>query len=760
MSIRSRRYRLYLFYLCLLLPPVAIGAAAALDSNSNSPLDWVDSSFAPRASFDHFLRRFGSGDLLVIGWPGCRVDRAGVSAVEQALKTDSHFFDSAERSYFERVVSGRSLVQALSAQLGADRAARVARRLRGSWLGENGRSTVVVVALTPDGLVKRGELVDLVKEVVHRRAGVGYGDIHLAGPVMDGLTVDRSSQRALKALALPSSAVVLLLSWWFLGSLRGAGIVFGVSALAQGMTLSLVHYGGETMSALLIVLPPLVQVLAIAGGVHLANYYFGQPATAEVAARRAVETGWLPCLLSGGTTALGIVSLVASGLSPIRSFAVYGAAGVLITTVLTLTLVPGLLALLGVAPRATASSWFRSSYEAIHVRLARCVNRFALVIVSLFLLSMLAASWGFSGLSTSVRIETLFSSGSRILNDYRWLERHVGSLVPIEVLLEWDESAGDWGEQVRLVSRVERAIGELQDVDATLSTASWYGGMLEGRSGTEASRLVPLPPALAEQFGYLNRSDGKQVLRVTAFVSALKPLDYAGLLDRIERVVGATMGREDVHPSSVPETIYTGTMPLVHAIQRRLMWDLLMSFLGALGLVTVVMTLVQAGWWSGVLVMLPNIFPIVVLFGILGWRRIPLDIGSVMTASVALGIAVDDTLHFLVAYRRGADRGLAPVEAAASAYRHCGLAMVQTSVICGLGLLLFALSDFVPTRHFAWMMASLLGLALLGDLVLLPALLLSPLGRRLVAPASGEWGSEVETTFARCDVRETRAEVA
>jgi hypothetical protein len=104
-----------------------------------------------------------------------------------------------------------------------------------------------------------------------------------------------------------------------------------------------------------------------------------------------------------------------------------------------------------------------------------------------------------------------------------------------------------------------------------------------------------------------------------------------------------------------------------------------------------------------------------------------------MTACVALGIAVDDTLHFLLWYRRETRRGATPVIAIQHSFQHCGRAMVQTTVVCGFGLLVFSLSGFVPTQRFAWLMLTLLSTALLADLVFLPAILASPLGSLLAA---------------------------
>jgi multidrug efflux pump subunit AcrB len=119
------------------------------------------------------------------------------------------------------------------------------------------------------------------------------------------------------------------------------------------------------------------------------------------------------------------------------------------------------------------------------------------------------------------------------------------------------------------------------------------------------------------------------------------------------------------------------------------------------------------------------------LFGVLGWIGHSIDIGSVMTASLAMGIAVDDTLHFLTFFQKQIDSGATRQTAVLATYRNCGRAMLQTTLVCGAGLAVFALSDFLPTARFAWMMVALLTAAILGDLVILPALILSPLGKFL-----------------------------
>jgi predicted RND superfamily exporter protein len=127
--------------------------------------------------------------------------------------------------------------------------------------------------------------------------------------------------------------------------------------------------------------------------------------------------------------------------------------------------------------------------------------------------------------------------------------------------------------------------------------------------------------------------------------------------------------------------------------------------------------------------MLPNIFPAILIFGTMGLVGMLCDIGSMMTAGAALGMAVDGTIHFLTWYRRSQEEGNSRHQAIRDAYGECANAMIQSSVICGLGILVFAWSGFVPTSRFAWLMSAMIGTALVGDLVLLPALLASSLGR-------------------------------
>ncbi len=750
---QRKRHLLLAVYAVAALPFIAYGATQALSSNANSPIDWVSPSFPSRREFDEFGKRFGSSDVVLLSWPGCTLDNAGLDRLADDLRHSRLFFAENGQWYFDEVVSGRDIVRSLTSA-GSMPPNTAIDRLSSTWIGPDRRTTWLVVRFTPAALAVRDRLVPYIRAFARRDCGVGEDNLHLAGPVIDGLSVDAASKNSLRSFGPVSAGVVFLLAWWCLGSMRAGLLVFGLSLYGQALTLGLIHFGGQPMNALMIVLPPLIQVLAIAAGIHLVNYYedAAQQGGRAGAAWRALRAGWLPCVLSAATTAIGLASLLASNMVPLQSFGVFGAVGVLATAGLVLLFIPSSLAWwdefaarkLGPAAvvQPGVSTGRSSSVNRIHGRawdfVATGIERHWLGVTVVAVVAMVVLGCGAARLTSSVRIETLFGKESRILKDYAWLEQHVGPTVPIEVVVRYDEpAAGPALDRLRQIERIEAELDQLPGIHGTMSASTLLPPVPSSSGMSPLQRkLVDNQLSQARQSlikgRYLDEADGCERWRVTATLSALDDIDYGALLDQVDARIGPLFG--DGHGDRAKVGIsYTGIMPLVHRIQHALMRDLFVSFLWAFALITAVIVVVQSGLMAGLIAMVPNVFPPLLLFGLLGWLGRTVDIGSVMTASVALGVAVDDTLHFMTFFRRAIATGATPSAAVRYAYRHCGLAMVQTTLVCSGGMLMLAFSNFVPAARFAWMLVALMLLAIVGDLIVLPALLLGPAGRFFVS---------------------------
>jgi predicted RND superfamily exporter protein len=203
----------------------------------------------------------------------------------------------------------------------------------------------------------------------------------------------------------------------------------------------------------------------------------------------------------------------------------------------------------------------------------------------------------------------------------------------------------------------------------------------------------------------------------------------------------ASERKESGEVKALITTSYTGIVPIVYKAQRSLLHSLIKSICLAFVMIALLMMILLRPWGSpltpgnclnfraGMVAMVPNVFPIMIVFGAMGHLGRLVDIGSMMTASVAMGVAVDDTIHFLNWFRQGIARGLDRLSAIREAYSRVATAMTQTTLIGGLGLSAFAFSTFMPTQRFGILMLLLLVAALIGDLILLPAILAGPLGK-------------------------------
>lgn len=742
--IHRRRFRLLLIYGLLSLPWVIWGARETLKVNANSPLDWVSETFPARRRFDEFRRMFGSADVVVIGWEEGTIDDPRLPRLVHLLRESPTFRLPDGASVFEQVISGTEVYETLLRPPIDVSEEEGVQRLRGSLLGADGASTCVVVTLAELALPDRARLIRLIRKAAVKHCEIPDEELHLAGPVLDGLEVDRASQASLDRFALPSALAVLFTCLLFLRSQRAAWLVFLLSLFCEGATLALVHFCGDSLSALLIVLPPLIQTAAVSGGIHLVNYYFDFHASGEADPfGKALRTAWLPCALSAGTTAIGLASLMVSDLSPIRAFGAYGGAGMVLTTALLLTAIPGAFllwprALLGSAiARGTPAHASAQGHDSpVWNLLADGLTRWGTGVAAACTLLSLGLGWGAWNLRTSVRIETLLGTENRLLRDYAWIERHVGPLVPLDVVVRCGPRCRLSSlERLALIDRLHAELARMPGVGGALS-ATTFAPRFERPEGVEGQRFELLVSRLFEvnrprlkQAGYLHDGAQGESWRLTARVSAVQPVDYGlfeqAVVDRLTPLLTDDSGE----PIPGVSLSCTGIMPVVQAIQQQLFSDLFSSFLSALAVITLVMIVVQGGWVAGLLSMASNIFPIALVFGWLGWKGGMVDIGSVLTASVALGIAIDNTLHLLTFFRREVDGGRPAGEALRRAYQHCGNAMLQSTLVCLAGTSVFALTDFVPTQRFALLMAALLVLAVIGDLVFLPAILMSPLGR-------------------------------
>ena len=249
---------------------------------------------------------------------------------------------------------------------------------------------------------------------------------------------------------------------------------------------------------------------------------------------------------------------------------------------------------------------------------------------------------------------------------------------------------------------------------------AWYR-LPETQRGA-SDLLFMFESAGAEQMRRLATTDMKRT-QMTVRVKWLDATAYVPLAEHVDR--GVTE-----HLSGVAKVRTTGASYTMLSVVTRVIGDVLRSFGAAFALITLFMILLLADLRLGLIAMAPNLMPILFIAGIMGHGGVPIDMVNLMIASIAIGVAVDDTIHFLYHFRVVHRAGGTVDDAIAAAMQHCGRAIVSTSVVLALGFSVYLAASMSSLQRFGGLIALTAVMALLIDLIFAPALLRLVYARR------------------------------
>jgi predicted RND superfamily exporter protein len=734
--------------LCLALfasPFVLTGTVRALKVYSSDIRQWLPDGFEESKVYDEFIERFGVDEMVVLSWEDCTIDNPQILLLQDALEKtkieikDEETGEISESLVFDRVVTGPDVITKI--ENSGVKTKHAHARVQGLMIGPDKKTTCVVAYPRKEVFSDRRMAIARVYELAEEIVGVAPADLKIGGPTADAATIESESKRSLGTFLWMSVVLVAMLTWYRMRDLPLTLLVIGFAGVCSAISLSILYWSGGKMNMTLIMLPTLTFILGVSGCVHMVNYY-RKAATLGYGMRsadQAMADGIYPVLLSSITTAVGLLSLGSSTVKPIQMFGFYSACGVMASSLVMLFVLPAALYLLrgriskrfsddgkmGKRERTTGVSRSTSL-------LLNWVCRHNGIVVLPTLIAVVILSLGVFKLKASVKLQNRFASRAKIISDYGWLESKLGPLVPMEVELRFGPGNGltKWN-QMQIVQSIERSIKQTTAVNATLSAATFEPTVPRGRTVLDRVNRSGRIEKWTEEFHQLENAnlvrviDGTAYWRISLRVAALNDIDYGDFLEMTAENVDEQIKHLNVDDMSAS---LTGGIPLVYKAQHQILTDLMLSFLTAFLIITVIMMIVLRNIQAGLVAMVPNVFPPLVVFGAMGWFQYSVEIGAVMTASVALGIAVDDTLHFLTWYRRGTVEGLSRFASIRHAFEHCAKAMIDTSLICGLGVIPFLFGVFMPTAKFAALLLIMLMTALPGDLILLPAMLAGPVG--------------------------------
>lgn len=693
-------------------------------SNSEDVVQWLPDNSPSRAVYDAFEAKFGSDDFLIVTWDDCTVDDPRLEHFCKRLSDQ----DSDER--IQSVVNGADIVARLKETINLKKKF-VQKRFEGIFFGvEDPTQTLALIELTKHGTEQRRESLRQIEAAIEETPDLDLDDVAFGGYAFVGINLDNQLRDSFVYLLFPSVICATIVSVFCLRNAFLTSIVFFAAVGAAACSIAIVPLLGFKFGVLMSIIPTLVYILTTSGSIHLIHYSLdaiGDP-------RKLIAIGWRPCCISALTTAIGMLSLGRSSFPAIRSFGVFCATGAGFALIFQLAVVPWLLHRLGESGQRTLASrsaghraWDRASFQ---------IHRFRLFFSLAGIAMMVFCAFGLSRLTARVEVEKLFDPNSTIISSLSKLETRMGPIDQAEFLIEFEDAgAENFHLRSQLVYRIKRYLLSLDEIGTSVSLHNYLPRepkIKQLKSVAERrifrQELDAQRDKLAES-RFLNVGSDSETWRISLRFPFTKETDVGQqkkiVINAATKALNALVKREEFSVITNPVRMeYTGKNHLFHSAQLTLLEDFYRNFLLAFAIITPVLIVVLRSFWLGLIAMLPNLFPIVVLFGCLGWFNSPVDLAIAMTASVALGIAVDDTTHFLIRFREfggNVTNVLTPVR---KAICQCGPAMLHTTAIGSAGMLVYGFSEMVVVKNFSFAITGMLVLALLADIFMLPALLL------------------------------------
>ncbi len=530
------------------------------------------------------------------------------------------------------------------------------------------------------------------------------------------------AHRDVAVIVAPLATLVLVILSLSFRSFRCAAVIVAVSALNISGTFGLAGLLGWQISHFSLVVAAVILTVGLLDGIHLTYGYCRlrrQDLSADAAIASAMWEVFPPCLWTSLTTMAGFCALQWSSLPQIRQFGALAAVGTAWALLSSFTILPFLLNRFD--PRGSLGLVSGVS------RLTRLHRPRSVLAITLVALALTAP--GLAGLDIRADFPRLFGDRHPITEKLERIEEDWGGIAAVSFLLRLREPhrLGD-PEVIERLTDFARLLGQRELVTSVTSPvellavgANSFRGAFgrnptaeEMRAVIEGLRSADLPPAQAKALGtWIHRE--QELLRVVARVRMMQPERFPAFVRDLH---GFEDGLDDLF-----EVRLTG-WPLVYKnMERALLGEILQSFVLAFSAVGVLLLLAVRSLRLWLIALVPNLIPLWLVLGALGLSGAGFSSGLLLAPGVALGLVVDDTIHFVLALRDELSSGSGLDDAISRTLERSGVPLSITSamLVAGFGALL--LSAFRGNQILAVVMIAVAVVAWLADLVLLPVLL-------------------------------------
>lgn len=500
------------------------------------------------------------------------------------------------------------------------------------------------------------------------------------------------------------------------------------------ITMSTLVMLGNKVQVPLILVPSFLLAITIGDAVHLLTHFYRKIQLGEArikAMKHAVERTSIPMLLTSLTTAGGLLSLSIADVVPIRNLGIFAAYGVILAFVLTITVIPALVMLLPMR---------QVKQGAEHRRLANAIHkagefswRHGGKIAIIWLIAF--------GLSLTQIVRLEFSHDPlnwmprdlAIVDATQTIDQELSGTMTLDVIFDTGEANGAkdldfltqmaaWQDELDTYSQ---GAVEVKGTSSIIDILRESNRALQG--GSEEFYRLPETQSLVNEELFLFENSAADTLYQMVDSDFQKTkmslvLPWGDMMF-YEQFVSDVTEQGQAQFESQANVEVTGMIALMAGTMVKLVYDTSFSYLIAAGVISVMMMLLLSSVHLGLIAMIPNIAPIAVVMGLMKPFGIELDMLTILVATIAIGIAVDNTVHFTHHFRHGLEQGHDVHDAILDAFAGAGQALFTTSIVLSAGFYVFLFSDVSSIFNLGFLCGTAFILAMVSNFTLTPYLL-------------------------------------
>jgi len=608
------------------------------------------------------------------------------------------------------------------------------RLLQRSLVSDDGRTLAILVQLASHIQTEKQKrpVVRAVKSITLSVAAERFPVYFSGFPVVQEEYTQTGLGEAWRFFLLSASILCVFLYLTFRSSL-GLYVPQLTVITSVLLLLGLMSLCGQKIDLISNIIPSLLLVYGIADSVHLIHRYYeelGQGLSRREALIVVIRRMGIACFMTSFTTAVGFFSLTTATIGIVRNFGFFAGIGIFFAYLATIVLIPILLSFHPTPRERLGRRTGQGAVEKMLTHAARLNERFPKTLI--FLGALLFA--GSAALCTRVNMESFIleelAEDNPIVQANHILDKEMAGIFPYQIQIASGEEGGAFEPDfLARVDQLESFVASQPWIRKTFSIVSLLKEMHQAMNeGDPAFYRIPETRELVAQYLllYSMSGDPEELDVLITPDGGYVRLACQGI-DMGTRSFFELKRRTEEKAATLfePPGSYhvTGRSLLANRALNNIIRDMLVSFLSAFGIIFVAVSVLYRSIKAGLITMIPNIIPLVVTLAFMGLFGITLRVSTVVAFAICLGMAVDDTIHYLTRFREELDRTGDYIASMYTTFQSAGKAIVLTTSMLIAGFLVFVSSDFKATHDLGLLASVALTSSLLGSLVFLPAAL-------------------------------------